>query len=87
MVTDLNLTDMETCYKVFKAAVFKQIQLKSDRFGFEPEVTAKIARRKCRLYEMPISYSGRDYAEGKKIGWRDAVWALVDIVRFRFSDE
>jgi glycosyltransferase involved in cell wall biosynthesis len=84
---NLNLTDMETCYKVFRAQVFKDLKLQSDRFGFEPEVTAKIARRKCRIYEMPISYSGRDYAEGKKIGWRDALSALVDIVRFRFFDE
>jgi len=86
MFNNLNLTDMETCYKVFKAGVFKDISLKSGGFGFEPEITAKVARRKCRLYEMPISYSGRDYAEGKKIGWRDAVRALVDIVRFRFFD-
>jgi glycosyltransferase involved in cell wall biosynthesis len=87
MFNNLNLTDMETCYKVFKADVFKRIELQSDGFGFEPEVTAKVAKRRCRIYEMPISYSGRDYAEGKKIGWKDAVSALADIVRFRFFDE
>ena len=86
MFNNLNLTDMESCYKVFKADVFKSINLKSNRFGFEPEITAKIAKKRCRIYEMPISYSGRDYVEGKKISWRDAFAAFAHIVRFRFFD-
>ena len=86
MFNNLNLTDMETCYKVFKAEVLKGIKLKSNRFGFEPEITAKVAKKKCRIYEMPISYSGRDYTEGKKIGWKDGLAAFVHIVRFRFLD-
>ena len=83
---NLNLTDMESCYKVFRADIFKSINLKSNRFGFEPEVTAKIAKKRCRIYEMPISYSGRDYDEGKKIGGKDALAAFVHIIRFRFFD-
>ncbi|RPJ43786.1 MAG: glycosyltransferase family 2 protein [Candidatus Latescibacterota bacterium] len=86
MFTNLNLTDMETCYKVFRADVLKAIPLRANRFGFEPEITAKIARRKCRVYEMPISYYGRDYAEGKKIGWKDALAAFYFIVRFSIAD-
>ena len=82
MLSDLNLTDMETCYKVFRTSVLKGINLQSDRFGFEPEITAKISRQKCRIYEVPISYHGRDYAAGKKITWRDGVAALHHIVRF-----
>ena len=80
------LSDMETCYKVFRADVIKNIQIKSNRFDFEPEITAKVLRRKYKLYEMPISYYGRDFSEGKKITWRDgfaAVWALV---KYRFMD-
>ncbi len=80
MVTNLNLTDMETCTKVFKREVIQSIELTEDRFGFEPEVTAKVARRGYRIYEVGISYSGRTYAEGKKIGWRDgarAVWVIA----------
>jgi len=80
------LSDMETCYKVFRADVIKNIQIKSNRFDFEPEITAKVLRRKYKLYEMPISYYGRDFSEGKKITWRDgfaAVWALV---KYRFLD-
>jgi len=84
MMTDLNLTDMETCYKVFRADVLERIELREDRFGFEPEFTAKIARARCRVYEVPISYSGRDYSEGKKIGWKDGVAALYFIVKYRF---
>ncbi len=95
--TDLNLTDMEVCYKVFRREVIQGITLKSDRFGFEPEVTAKIARfevpalegrpaRRCRIYEIPVSYNGRDYREGKKIGWKDGVQALYCIVRYAFGD-
>src|SRR5579883_1085717 len=71
MATNLNLTDMETCYKVFKTDILQLIPIRSDRFGFEPEITAKIARLGCRVYEVPISYRGRSYAEGKKIGWKD----------------
>jgi glycosyltransferase involved in cell wall biosynthesis len=82
MVTNVNLTDMETCYKVFRSDVLKQITLESDRFGFEPEVTAKVARLGCRIFEVPISYYGRTYAEGKKIGWKDGVNALSCIVRY-----
>ena len=86
MVTNLNLTDMETCYKVIKTDILKEIPLKSDRFGFEPEITAKLAKRKCRIYETPISYSGRDYSEGKKINWKDGIAALFHIIRFRLKD-
>jgi glycosyltransferase involved in cell wall biosynthesis len=78
--TDLNLTDMETCYKAFRTEAIRSISLEEDRFGFEPEVTAKLARKGFRIYEVPVSYHGRTYAEGKKIGWRDgvrAVWAIV----------
>jgi glycosyltransferase involved in cell wall biosynthesis len=84
--TNLKLTDMETCYKVFRKEVLQGIQLKSDRFGFEPEITAKIAKGKWRVYEVPISYAGRTYEEGKKITWKDGVQALWCIIRFRFSD-
>ena len=89
MFTNLNLTDMETCYKVFRREVLKGIQLKSNRFGFEPEITAKIAKRRnpaWRIYEIPISYSGRTYEEGKKIGLKDAFTALYCIVRFWLFD-
>ena len=84
MLSNLNLTDMETCYKVFKKEVLQKIQLKSKRFGFEPEITVKLAKLKCRIYEVPISYSGRLYEEGKKIGWKDGVAALFHLIRFRF---
>jgi glycosyltransferase involved in cell wall biosynthesis len=89
MFTNLNLTDMETCYKVFRREVLEDIQLKSNRFGFEPEITAKIARprsRGWRVYEVPISYSGRTYEEGKKIGLRDAFTAFCCIIRFWLFD-
>lgn len=86
MFTNLNLTDMETCYKVFKAEVLKDIKIKSDRFGVEPELTAKIAKKRCRVYEVPISYDGRDYSEGKKITWRDGIAAIYYIIRFRYWD-
>ena len=85
-LTNLNLTDMETCYKVFRREVLSDIQFKSNRFGFEPEFTAKIARKDFRIYETPISYSGRTYAEGKKIGWKDGAKAIFAIVWFRFFD-
>lgn len=80
--TNLNLTDMEVCYKAFRTEIIRKIELKEDRFGFEPEVTAKIARLGCRVYEVGISYSGRTYAEGKKITWRDGVRALVCIIKY-----
>jgi len=86
MLTDLNLTDMETCYKVFRAEVLKRITLRENRFGFEPEFTAKISKARCRIYEVPISYSGRDYSEGKKIGWKDGVAAIYFIFKYRFFD-
>jgi dolichol-phosphate mannosyltransferase len=82
MFTDLNLTDMETCYKVFRREVIQGIQIQEDRFGFEPEVVAKVAQLRLRIYEMGISYSGRTYEEGKKIGWRDGVRALYCIFRY-----
>ena len=80
--TNLNLTDMETCYKVFRAEVIKGIELEQDRFGFEPEVVAKVARTGARIYEVPISYAGRTYEEGKKIGWKDGVQALYCVLRY-----
>jgi len=87
MFTNLNLTDMETCYKLFRREILQQIPLEEDRFGFEPEITAKVARvPDCRIYEVGISYYGRTYAEGKKIGWRDgfrALWAIVKYNLFR----
>jgi glycosyltransferase involved in cell wall biosynthesis len=82
MMTDLNLTDMETCYKVFRREVIQSIEIEEDRFGFEPEVTAKLARQRRVIYEVGISYSGRTYAEGKKIGWRDGVRAVICILRY-----
>src|SRR5512134_1362045 len=82
MFTDLNLTDMETCYKMVRAPLMKSLVLTSDRFGFEPEVTARLAQARARIWEIGISYSGRTYAEGKKIGWRDGVAAIWHIVRF-----
>lgn len=84
--TDLNLTDMETCYKVFRREMIQSLPLKQDRFGFEPEVTAKVARRGWRVYEIPISYAGRTYAEGKKIGWKDGFQAIWCILRYAFND-
>ena len=86
LLNNLNLTDMETCYKCFVREQIQAIPLRSDRFGFEPEVTAKLARRKARFYEVPISYFGRDYAEGKKIRWVDGLVAVGAIIRYRFFD-
>ena len=80
--TNLNLTDMEVCYKVFRREVLQQIRIEEDRFGFEPEITAKVARLGCRVFEVGISYSGRTYGEGKKIGWRDGVRAIVCILKY-----
>ena len=84
MATNLNLTDMETCYKCFRREIIQKIKIKECRFGFEPEITAKVARLNARIYEVSISYSGRTYAEGKKIGWRDGVRALWCIVKYNF---
>ena len=84
--TGLNLTDMETCYKAFRREVIQKIDIKSKRFTIEPELTAKIARMGLKVYEVPISYAGRGYGEGKKITWRDGIAALWAIVRFRFWD-
>jgi glycosyltransferase involved in cell wall biosynthesis len=84
--TDLNLTDMETGYKAFRREVLERIRIRSDRFGVEPELTAKCARLKCRIYEVPISYHGRTYEQGKKLTWRDAIAAFLHIIRFRFFD-
>lgn len=82
MFTNLNLTDMETCYKMFRADVLKKIRIEEDRFGLEPEITAKVAHLGCRVYEVGISYSGRDYTQGKKIGWQDGVHALWCILKY-----
>ena len=85
-LTNLNLTDMETCYKVFKSQILTDINLKSNRFGFEPEFTAKVSKMRLRIYEVPISYSGRTYSEGKKITWKDGIVALCLIFWYRFFD-
>jgi len=82
MLTNINLTDMETCFKVFKREYLEKLSIEEDRFGFEPEVTAKVARMNCRIYEVGISYYGRTYAEGKKIGWRDGFRALYAILKY-----
>jgi hypothetical protein len=82
MLTNLNLTDMETCYKVFRREVLTRVKIKEDRFGFEPEITAKISKLNVRIYEVGISYSGRTYAEGKKIGWKDGFSALWCILKY-----
>ena len=81
-MTNLNLTDMEVCYKVFRREVLQQIRIEEDRFGFEPEITAKVAKQGCRVFEVGISYSGRTYHEGKKIGWRDGVRAVWCILKY-----
>ena len=86
MMTNLNLTDMETCYKVFRAEAIKPLKLRSNSFTIEPEMTAKVAKGKWRIYEVGISYAGRTYEEGKKIGWKDALKAVWAIIRFRFSN-
>ena len=86
MFTDLNLSDMETCYKVFTREVKERLRLTSSRFGFEPEFTARVARMGVRIYEVPISYHGRTYAEGKKIGWKDGFEAIWCILRFNLWD-
>jgi hypothetical protein len=81
-LTNLNLTDMETCYKVFRREVIQSIPIEENRFGFEPEITVKVAQRKLRIYEVGISYSGRTYEEGKKIGWKDGFRALYCLVKY-----
>ncbi len=86
MTTNLNLTDMEVCYKVFKREILQKITLREDRFGFEVEITAKVAKTHCRIYEVPISYHGRNYEEGKKITWKDGVRALWCILKYRLVD-
>lgn len=86
MLSNINLSDMETCYKVFRASILQQVKFKSNRFGFEPEFTMKVAKLKCRIYQMPISYSGRTYKEGKKITWRDGLATFWHVLRFRFWD-
>jgi hypothetical protein len=82
MFSNLNLTDMETCYKMFRREIIQSIEIEESRFGFEPEITAKVAALKCRIYEVGISYYGRTYDEGKKIGWRDGVRAIYAIVKY-----
>ena len=82
ILTDINLTDMETCYKVFRTNIIKSIEIKEKGFGFEPEVTAKIARLNCRIYEVGISYFGRTYEEGKKVGWKDGLVAIWCILKY-----
>ena len=82
MFTNLNLTDMETCYKVFRREIIQGIRIEENRFGFEPEITAKVARCGARIYEVAVSYSGRTYAEGKKIGWRDGISAIRCILKY-----
>ncbi|MAE76018.1 MAG: glycosyl transferase [Planctomycetes bacterium] len=84
VLTGLNLTDMETCYKVFRKEIIDGINIKSRRFDVEPELTAKVAKTRCRIYEVPVSYAGRDFSEGKKISWCDGIAALWAIVKFRF---
>jgi glycosyltransferase involved in cell wall biosynthesis len=86
MLTNLNMTDMETCYKVFRREVIQAIPIEEERFGFEPEVTVKIAKRKLRVYEVGISYWGRTYAEGKKIGWKDGVRALWCLLKYSVKE-
>ena len=86
MFTNVNLTDMETGYKVFTKEVNESLTLKCNRFGFEPEFTAKVAKNNFRIYEVPISYNGRDYSEGKKITWKDGIAAIWYIFKFRFTN-
>ena len=87
MVTNINLSDMETCYKAFRTEIIKSIPIRSNRFGFEPEITVKLAQRRCRIYEVGISYRGRTYEEGKKIGWKDGFEAILKIFYFGIIDD
>jgi glycosyltransferase involved in cell wall biosynthesis len=84
MFTKLDLTDMETCYKAFRSDILKNIKLRENRFGFEPEFTAKISKARCRVYEVPISYNGRGYSEGKKLTWKDGISAIYSIVKYHY---
>jgi len=84
MLSNLNLSDMETGYKAFRREILQTIEFKSKRFGFEPEFTMKVARMNCRIYEVPISYSGRDYSQGKKINWKDGIAAIFHLIRYKF---
>ena len=84
MFTNINLTDMETCYKAFRREVIQGIKIRENRFGFEPEITAKVAKMGCHIYEVGISYYGRTYEEGKKIGWKDGIWAIYCILKYNF---
>ena len=86
LLYNTTLTDMETCYKAFRTDFIKGIEIKSNRFDFEPEITAKVLKRHPRLYELPISYYGREYAEGKKITWKDGIHAVIALIKFRFTD-
>lgn len=86
MLSNLNLNDMETGYKAFRREILERIEFKSKRFGFEPEFTMKVARMNCRIYEIPISYSGRDYSQGKKINWKDGTAAIFHLIRYKFFD-
>jgi hypothetical protein len=81
-----NLTDMETCYKMFRREIIQGIRIRSNKFDLEPEITAKVLKRKCRVFEVPISYAGRDYCEGKKITWFDGVMAFWTLIKYRFMD-
>jgi hypothetical protein len=85
MLTNLNLTDVETGYKAFRASLIKSITIEEERFGFEPEITAKLAKKRCRVYEVGVSYHGRTYEEGKKVDWRDGVRALYAIIKYNCS--
>jgi hypothetical protein len=85
-LTNINLTDMETCYKAFRREVIQSIPIEENRFGFEPEITVKVARRKLRIFEVGISYSGRTYEEGKKIGWKDGVRALYCLLKYSLKE-
>jgi hypothetical protein len=86
MLTNINLSDMEVGYKVFRSEILRRLNIESNRFGFEPEVTVKVAKLGCRIYEVPISYHGRTYTEGKKITWKDGFAAFYTLVRFRLKD-
>jgi len=86
LFTNLDITDMETCYKVIKTDIIKDIEIQNNRFGVEPEITAKLAKRKCRICEVPITYDRRNYSEGKKINWKDGISAIYQIIKFRFMD-
>lgn len=86
LLYNTTLTDMETCYKAFRTDFIKGIEIKSDRFDFEPEITAKVLKRRPRLYELPISYYGREYSEGKKITWKDGIHAVIALIKYRFTD-